>query len=242
MSARLSEFPKAVLAIDCSLGGCIAAVKRAGSDEIFSRVFITEREQAAKLVPMVREVMAEADVAMADLGLIVTSVGPGSFTGLRIGLSSARAMGLALGIPVQGVGTLDIMMAGCAAEADTQGYFVAIETKRTDFYVQACDRQGNVLIDARCVNAADIAEAARGRDFILCGDGVARLRAELGDLSALFSDVRERVMLEPAALLERGLEMFINNNGVAEKPEPVYLRGADVSMSNKAQRVIKDIP
>lgn len=235
MCAKLSEFSKAVLAIDCALGGCLVAVRRAGLGQVFSKTLITEREQAAKLVPMVQDVMADAGIGFDDVGLIVTTMGPGSFTGLRIGLSTARVLGLARNIPVQGVGTMGVMAASCALANDTDEYFVALETKRSDFYVQGAG------IAPACVSAADIPELVKGKSFILCGDAVARLQADVGN-SGLFSDVRERSMLDPGALIETGLRAFIDAGQVATKPEPVYLRGADVSMSNKLQRQIKEIP
>lgn len=235
MCAKLSDVAKAVLGIDCALGGCLVAVKCAGSERVFSKILMTEREQAAQLVPMVQDVMAEAGVGFADVGLIVTTVGPGSFTGLRIGLSTARAFGLARDIPVQGVGTMDAMAASCAKSEDTQGYFVALETKRSDFYVQ-----GPVIAPA-CVSAGEIEGLVKGRDFILCGDAVARLLAETGRADD-FSEVRERGMLDPVAFISTGLRAFMDAGQIAVKAEPVYLRGADVSMSNKLQRQIKNIP
>lgn len=229
----MSEFSKAILAIDCALGGCLVAVRRAGSDKVFSSVLITEREQAAKLVPMIQDVMVEAGIGFADVGLIVTTIGPGSFTGLRIGLSTARALGMARNIPVQGVGTMEAMAASCGQKDGFQP-FVVLETKRRDFYVQGPE------IAPCCMNFSEIIAAVTGKNFVLCGDVVERLGAEIGDLG-LFSEIRQRSMLDPAALIQAGLSKFMEAGQIATKPEPMYLRGADVSMSNKMQREIKEI-
>jgi tRNA threonylcarbamoyladenosine biosynthesis protein TsaB len=224
----LSDFSKPVLAFDSALAGCTVAVLKDG--KAFTQVLETQREQAAKLMPMIQEVMAEAKVAFAGLGLIVTTVGPGSFTGLRISLSAARSLGLALDLPVQGMSTLEIMARSAVPEkADC---LVILETKRTDFYVQAFDADKNPQGEGVCMEEEALRSFIKDHDFIFCGDALGRLGVE----------GRERVLLDPEVLARAGLARFLENGRVAQKAEPVYLRGADVSMSNKQQRVIGDRP
>lgn len=232
------------------MGGCIVAVVMPDGRG-FSKTMQTDREQAAKLMPMVQEVVAEAGIGFGDLGLIITTVGPGSFTGLRISLSAARAMGLALGIPVQGVSTFEAVRESCFAdlplsldpspprgrgkggEADRErGTIVVLESKRADFYVQEAGKDGV------CLTATEIA-AMSGR---ICGDGISRLGSELGEdtMQKLFACSIECNLPNPIILARIGLEKFLENGGRAEKPEPVYLRGADVSVSNKIQREISN--
>lgn len=225
----MSDFAKPVLALDSALGGCIAAVLHDG--QFYTRTVETGRDQAAKLMPMVQEVMGDAGVAFADLGLIITTIGPGSFTGLRIGLSSARTLGLALGIPVQGVSTLAAMARSCAP----RGPCVAVlESKRADYYMQAFDAELRPHGEPRCALASEIPT-----DKIICGDAMPRLRAETGQS---FEGAIARTLLDPSALARLGTEIFLAYKGVAVKPEPLYLRGADVSVSNKAQRQITNHP
>ncbi len=224
----MSDFSKPVLAFESSLGGCVASV--INGDVAHSRAIETEREQAAKLMPMVQEVLAEAKVAFADIGLIVTTVGPGSFTGLRIGLSAARTLGLALNIPVQGVSTLEAVARSAVPES--KPCLVVLESKRTDFYVQAFDGDKNPMGDAGCVEPDDLRALIAEHDYVLCGDGLERLGAE----------GRSIKLLDPEILARAGLALFLKNGGRADKPEPVYLRGADVSMSNKPQRTINNPP
>lgn len=224
----MSDFSKPVLALESSLGGCVACV--INGDAAHSRTIETEREQAAKLMPMVQEVLAEAGVAFADIGLIVTTVGPGSFTGLRISLSAARTLGLALNVPVQGVSTLEAMARSAVPES--KACLVVLESKRTDFYVQAFDADKNPLGDAACMEPDALREMMAGRDYILCGDGLGRLGVA----------GRTSTLLDPVILARTGLAIFLKNGSKAEKPEPVYLRGADVSMSNKVQREINNPP
>lgn len=226
----MTTITKPVLAFDTALNGCVVAVVMP-SGKAYTRVLHTEREQAAKLIPLIQETMAEAGCAFADLGLIVTSIGPGSFTGLRISLSSARSFGASLNIPVQGVSTLEAMAATCEINQDA---LVVLETKRADYYVQAFGKDG-ATSEASCMSADDI--AAFNPTFV-CGDAIERLQAEAG--ASLTATYKSESMLDPVKLATLGAEKFAANGGRAERPEPVYLRGADVSVSNKTQRRIKD--
>lgn len=94
----------ATLAIDTSMRACAVAV----SAEHWAREAM-QRGQAERLVPMVAEVLGRAGLAFGDLARVVVTVGPGSFTGIRVGLATARGLGLALGVPVLGVSTLDVL-------------------------------------------------------------------------------------------------------------------------------------
>lgn len=224
---------KPVLAFDTALNGCVVAVVKP-SGEAVSRVLQTEREQAAKLIPLIQEAMAEAQCAFTDLGLIVTNVGPGSFTGLRISLSAARGFGSSLGIPLRGVGTLEAMAATCGMGREG---LVLLETKRTDYYAQGFKADGQPDGDAFCTNVQEILER---KDTYICGDAVERLKQEAGD--TLKAECRLQTMINPVVLAQLGWRKFLEGGSVSLRPEPVYIRGADVSVSNKAQRQIKDFP
>jgi tRNA threonylcarbamoyladenosine biosynthesis protein TsaB len=224
----LPEFSKPVLAFDSALGGCTAAVLHGG--EVHTRALETQREQAAKLMPMVQELMAEAKVAFADVGLIVTTVGPGSFTGLRISLSAARALGLAIDVPVQGVSTFEVVARSAVPE--NVACLVILETKRADYYVQAFDADKNPQGEPSCMEESDLRKKIAGGQYVLCGDALARLGA----------GGRECRLPDPETLARIGLEHFLRNGGKAGRPEPVYLRGADVSLSKKQNREIGDLP
>lgn len=238
----MSDFSKPVLAFESSLGGCVGAVIDAGGKTLAQFSFETDRDQAAKLIPGVNDIMKQAGVEFAALGLIVTTIGPGSFTGLRIGLSAARAMGLSLGLPVQGVGTLEAMAQTCGQDAG-RNILVMLESKREDFYVQAFDASFKELTPPACLNTPDILSIAKGQESFLCGDGVTRFLQEAGDAAAaFFSGVREQRLLDPAAMARAGLAHFVAAGQAAAKPEPLYLRGADVSLSNKTQRQISQRP
>ena len=115
-----------ILALDSSSGACSAAVRLDGNT-IARRFEIMERGQSERLMPMVKDLLDETGVAISDLDLIAVTVGPGAFTGLRIGLAAARGLALALGKPCFGVTTTQAVAAGAAGDAPL---LVAIDSKR----------------------------------------------------------------------------------------------------------------
>lgn len=97
-----------LLSIDTAGTACSAAVSDSG--EILSISVVDEpRVHATRLVPTIRELISDAGLSMSDLAAVAVSKGPGSFTGLRIGVSTAKGLCYGLGIPLIGVPTLEAM-------------------------------------------------------------------------------------------------------------------------------------
>ena len=116
-----------------------------------------ERGHQERLAPLVAEVMAEAGVPFADLEQIGVTIGPGSFTGLRVGLAFAKGLGLALGKPVTGVPTLLALAASTSSFSEFMTAAV-VDARREQVYFQAF-QQGDALHEPEAVSAED---AARG--------------------------------------------------------------------------------
>ena len=97
-----------VIGIDTSLDACSVAIVRDG--EILAHLQETmTRGQAERLAPMVREAVQQAGVAFSEVDRVAVTTGPGSFTGVRVGLSFARALALSIGKPCIGVSTLEAL-------------------------------------------------------------------------------------------------------------------------------------
>ncbi|MGE4063848.1 MAG: tRNA (adenosine(37)-N6)-threonylcarbamoyltransferase complex dimerization subunit type 1 TsaB [Rhodospirillaceae bacterium] len=127
-----------ILAFDTTVAACsVALTHHPGATIARAREFM-EQGQAEALVPMVERVMGDANAAYADLDRIAVTVGPGSFTGVRVGLAAARALGLAADKPVIGVSSLEALAAAVPdGERDTHdAILAAIDTKRGEIYVQ----------------------------------------------------------------------------------------------------------
>ena len=145
------------------MGGISVGVMSADG-QTAQRVVQTERDQAALLVPLIQEILDEAGVRFKDLTLIICTRGPGSFTGLRIGLSTARMLGMALQIPVLGIGTLELM----ARHYDTTGpLLILLETKRKDFYAAYFDTDKSLTMEPFAADAETILSRGPSEPFFV---------------------------------------------------------------------------
>jgi tRNA threonylcarbamoyladenosine biosynthesis protein TsaB len=201
-----------VLAVDTCLSACTAAVGRDG------RVIaaISEpmvRGHQERLAPMVAEVMAKAGLSFGELDRIGVTVGPGSFTGLRIGLSFAKAMALALDIPCAGFGSLEALAFG------RPGLVIAIaDARRGQAYWQGFENGAPATPPSVSLLAEATAFAA-GRPLTLVGPG-AGLMADYPAIAAL--DPLEGP--KPEALIALACR---SETGPAA---PLYLRAADAKL------------
>ncbi|MGE0734478.1 MAG: tRNA (adenosine(37)-N6)-threonylcarbamoyltransferase complex dimerization subunit type 1 TsaB [Alphaproteobacteria bacterium] len=167
-----------ILAFDCSANACSAALRRDGVVVAARRVEMA-RGQAEALVPMLEAVLAEARASYAELTALAVTVGPGAFTGLRIGLAVARGIGLAAHLPVIGVTGFDAIAE--AIEPGPLPMLVAIDTKRGDFYLRCYDAAGRAAA-ADIVGAADaVARLIDDEAWLVAGDGSAALAAALAE-------------------------------------------------------------
>src|SRR5688572_11362625 len=114
-----------VLAIDTALEACSAAVPDTENGVLASETRSMARGHAEALMPLIARVMGEAKTPFADLDRIAVTTGPGSFTGLRVGIAAARGIALATGKPAFGVTTLAAFAAPYIAQDDTVALAVA---------------------------------------------------------------------------------------------------------------------
>lgn len=219
-----------LLAFDTALGGC--SVGLLAGERFAAREVETARDQARILIPLIEEVLAEAGIGFTDLDAIVSTVGPGSFTGLRLGLSTARSLGMALDKPVYGITTLSVVARAAAVDA-TDPILAVLETKRSDFYVQLFSPDGKPETEPQALELTAVHDLIAGRRVILAGDSVTRIRAESGQNIDVSREMH-RVLLHPRTLVEAARDAIAT--GQAGELEPLYLRGADVSVSKQKPR------
>lgn len=210
-----------ILALDTCLEACQVAVCD-GETPLAALSEPMGRGHQERLAPMVQAAMAEADVGFGALQRIAVTVGPGSFTGLRVGLAFAKGLALATGAPAFGVGVLEAM----AASAPAQGFVAAaVDAKRGQIYLQ-------VFVDGRAAMAPDaldaetcaarLAELWTGAPPLLIGSGAALLEGILPNARSL-----DRPSPDPLAVARLGLS--------ARPPfpplRPLYLRAPDARIA-----------
>ncbi len=218
-----------ILAFDTSAGACSAAVRSDG-EALAERYEERARGQAEILMPMVEEVVSAAGLAYMDFDLIATTVGPGSFTGMRIGIAAARAMSLAAGIPVLGLTTLELIAAGIdGAETGPHPVLACVESKREDIYAQLFGADGEPKTEPMAATPAALAaDWPTDGGLILAGSAVQPMAAALEGAGRDFRIADGPA--EPQAAVAARMAEERWTPGVSLAPlAPLYLRPPDTT-------------
>lgn len=209
-----------LLALDTATHAVTVAVLD-GSDVLGSRTVFDERRHTETLAPAIRDALAEADIAPAALSEVLVGVGPGPFTGLRVGVVTARTMGFALGIPVHGVCSLDALAQQVVDQNGPQRFLVTGDARRREVYwavYRRADGRAEREGDPQVSRAADLPDSVRalptvGRGPLLYPEALSCDWADLRDVRAV--DLAAAGQAARAA----GLPLL--------PPEPMYLRRPD---------------
>ena len=192
------------------------------------------RGQSERLVPMIEEVMATAGLDYGALEAVAVTRGPGGFTGVRIGLATARGLGLALGRPVMGVTNFEAQALAAPELRAGQVLAVVIDAKRAEVYVQAfrAGERGAPPAPAgpgRALRPEALDEALPPGPLVVVGDGAAlaapALRAAGRRLE--LPAAAEPCLAAQVAELAAGRPLPAPD---LPPPGPLYLRGADVTL------------
>ena len=214
-----------VLGFDCAGRGCGAAVLIDGVVAA-RRSEPMERGQAAALLPLIAAVLADAGRSASGLDLVAVTVGPGGFTGLRIGIAAARGLALAAGIPAIGVTSFAAQAAAVpAALRAGRSLAVALDSKRAEVFLQNFAADGEACGEAALVTPDTAGAMLPPGPLILAGDGAARLLPALGPRACL---APESDIPDPAAVARLGLAAW--RAGERRPPRPLYLRAPDTSL------------
>ncbi|WOH50766.1 tRNA (adenosine(37)-N6)-threonylcarbamoyltransferase complex dimerization subunit type 1 TsaB [Bradyrhizobium sp. sBnM-33] len=151
-----------ILAIDTALDACAAAVLDTSAGGVIARESqAMKRGHAEALMPLIARVMKASGVAFAALDRVAATTGPGSFTGLRVGLSAARGIALAADKPVVGVTTLTVFAAPIVSESSEHPVIAAIDARHDHVYFQVLGGDGSSLIKPKVAPIAEALDAAR---------------------------------------------------------------------------------
>ncbi len=157
-----------ILALDTTTSACSVALW--ADEAVVSRSVMMERGHAEALLPMVRDVLNEASRAFPEIDALAVTIGPGAFTGLRIGLAAARGMALAANIPCVGVTSLEAIAEGVGCEERAgRALLVALDSKRGDLFAQVFDAGGPPLGSPVAVSYDGLMDILPPRPIVVAG-------------------------------------------------------------------------
>lgn len=226
------------LVIDTCFSACSVALVT--PETSYADYAAMQRGHAEALMPMLDGVMRNAGLAFTDLDEIVVTNGPGTFTGMRVGIATARALALAAGVTLKAVGTLQLMAYGAldrlGTELGARPLAIAVDARKGQIYFQPFDGSGRALDAPRLLDPASAMTVLQGQEMMIAGNGAGLLAAVAGATdggliasSSAFND------LQPDArdLGLRNVETAAPGSGISEGAaaapavRPLYLRAAD---------------
>jgi tRNA threonylcarbamoyladenosine biosynthesis protein TsaB len=194
-----------------------------------SRCEAMERGLAEALLPMIAAVLDEACVDVGALDRVAVTVGPGSFTGVRTGLATARGLALARGLPVIGVTSFEAAAAAVAAQDAREPLLIALESKRAELFLQLFEN--GKAREAALVALDGWGDFAPSGRFYLSGDGAQRFVAGLGRSDPILLPAHASHAVSAARLAAV-------MPAPASPPRPLYLRAPDVTFPPRHQKSV----
>ena len=228
-----------VLAFDTTLAACSVAVCD-GAD-----LLAHERERLSKghaevLVPMIRSALSAASTGFDDLDLIAVTVGPGTFAGIRVGLSAARGIALTTGARIAGMTTLAAVAEGARRwrEADEERTIAVLQdARRAELFHQAFPPDGEAAVPEPAVIAvADALSALPPGPVTVAGSGADLVRDRIAGRrpDVRFSDAPS---IPDAVHVARVGSRLAESGGVGDDaPRPLYLRAPDARLPDARTR------
>lgn len=210
-----------LLAIDTAARLCAACVFDSdGGWEQGRAVLDLGKGHAEHLMEVVGEALRNAGLVYGDLGMIAVCIGPGSFTGVRVGVSAARGLALALKVPVVGVTSIEALAAEARAAHPRSEVLVLLDAGRGGIYAARHDSTGAETLPPSLLTIAEAGEIAARGNPVLVGSGAESVRATAG----LENLIAAREATADIATYARLAAL----RGLPGRPaSPLYLRGAD---------------
>ncbi len=220
-TAPLASLDTVLLAFDTATP-LVSVALHDGDDVVVERLAERPMKHAEQLAPLIEQVMSEAGIVRQDLTAIAVGVGPGPFTGLRVGLVTARTLAYVLEIPVYGVCSLDALAVEAVDTGAVTGEFVvATDARRKEVYLARYDERG-----IRLAGPVVDKPAALATDDWVVGEG-----------GALYPDSFPH-RTGPAAPGAGWLARVVSEERAElVDPEPLYLRRPDAEAAHAPKRV-----
>ena len=179
-----------ILNIDTAITN--ASVCLSKDDELINiRVNDNQKDHAAWLQPAIKELLTASGIDLEELSAIAVSIGPGSYTGLRIGLSTAKGLCYALSIPLIAIGTLDMMAEAGAKKNETDLLCPMIDARRMEVFTAVYKKDMKQMIKpcAMIVDEGSFTDLLKNNSILFFGNGSNKLKRLISDKKAVFDDI-----------------------------------------------------
>ena len=219
-----------ILLTDTSTAVLSVALARDGK-VVQERVCTEPRQQAALTAPLLQEVLQAEGITVKDCDAICVSAGPGSYTGLRVGVSTAKGLAFGAGLPLIAIGTLDILAAAGAAEHPHR-IVPMIDARRMEVYTAVYDAEGQRLtpVSAQIISGESFAEELAQGEVLFIGDGALKCREVITHPNARFREAHP-MAAQMAPLAEQAYKEGKFEN--LAYFEPFYLKDFVATVSKK---------
>jgi len=218
-----------ILAIDTALEACAAGVIETPDRVLAQESVAMTRGHAEALMPLLARVMDQAAQGFAHLDRIAVTVGPGSFTGLRVGIAAARGIALAAGKPAVGVSTLAAFASPYLVAGETRPVVAAVDARHDQVYFEVFGPGGRILVTPRLVAVRDAVRAASAAAVIV-GSGAGILAAAWPDGKPL-----PAIATQGAPLIASIARLGAAADVAHALPKPLYLRRPDARPQDAAR-------
>ena len=208
-----------VLALDTAGTGCFAAVYDGGEDRVLASAgAVIGRGHAEQLMAFVDQALEASGRTLGEVERIAVTIGPGSFTGIRVGVAAARGFALALGVPAVGISILEALAQAAREAQPGRDVLAVMDAKRDELYCQSFKANGEASGTPAILSLDEARRLHAGFDGVVCGSAAGFLTdaPQPGISVSDAVDIGVVGRLGAAADPRRG------------KPSPLYLRGPDV--------------
>lgn len=203
-----------------------------GEDVVVEHLARTPLKHGEQLAPLIERCLADAGLVRQDLTAIAVGVGPGPFTGLRVGLVTARTLAMVLEIPVYGVCTLDVLAVEAVDTGTVDGDFlVATDARRKEVYLASYDADATRLEGPLVVRPDDAAAALSEVGLSMAGLPV------VGEGAVLYADAFTRAVGPTRPSAGWLARVVAEERAGLLDPEPLYLRRPDAVVPGAPKRV-----
>lgn len=223
-----------ILAFDTTFDHCSVALLR--QDEMLAfDIESLKQGHAEALVPKIKNILQRAKLTFQDIGLIAVGSGPGSFTGIRVALATARGLAMAAGIPVVGVNSFEVFLDVALPQLGQENQlYVVLDARRRDLFYQVYNVQEKSSSVPKMAMSEELLKFVSQQSSLVVGTGVHRLQA-LAQSEQAIANCR---FIVPCwenflAVLAKKAAFAFNNNTVPESCKPYYLVPPGITFAAK---------